>query len=56
MKTNINIEECINDVKNVFGKGFGCSEAIIYALNKHFEFNLSDDAITMNSSFLREVG
>ncbi|KLI50872.1 MULTISPECIES: C-GCAxxG-C-C family (seleno)protein [Brachyspira] len=56
MKTNINIEECINDAKNVFGKGFGCSEAIIYALNKHFEFNLSDDAIAMSSSFLRGVG
>lgn len=56
MKTNINIEECINDAKNVFGKGFGCSESIIYALNKHFEFNLSNDAIAMSSSFLRGVG
>ena len=56
MKTNINIEECINDAKNVFGKGFGCSEAIIYALNKHFEFNLSSNAIAMSSSFLGGVG
>ncbi|WP_300756510.1 hypothetical protein [uncultured Brachyspira sp.] len=45
MKTNINIEECINYAKIFFGKGFVCYEAIIYALNKHFEFNLSDDTI-----------
>lgn len=51
MKTIIDIEECVKDAKYIFNNGYACSESVIYALNKHFEFNLSSDAIAMSSSF-----
>lgn len=47
----IDINACVDDAMEVFHSGFACSESVIYALNKHFEFNLSDDAIAMSSGF-----
>ena len=51
MKNTIDIQDCISDALDAFGNGYACSESVIYAINKHFEFNLSEDAIAMSSGF-----
>lgn len=47
----IPIDACINDALEAFHGGYACSEAVIYALNKHAELHMSDDAIAMSSGF-----
>lgn len=51
MTTNINIEQLQKDAVDIFNAGFACSESVIYAIRKHFEIDLSDDAIAMSSGF-----
>ena len=51
MKKIIDTQECINEALEVFHNGYTCSESVIYAINKHFEFKLSEDAIAMSSGF-----
>ncbi len=51
MTTNINFENLQNDAAEIFNSGFACSESVIYAIRKHFEIDLSDDAIAMSSGF-----
>lgn len=51
MTTNIQMEELVNDAAEIFNSGFACSESVIYAIRKHFEIDLSDDAIAMSSGF-----
>lgn len=51
MKTTVDIKELQNDAEEIFTNGFACSESVIYAIRKHFEINLSDDAIAMSSGF-----
>ena len=49
MTTNINLENLQMDAAEIFNSGFACSESVIYAIRKHFEIDLSDDAIAMSS-------
>lgn len=51
MKTDINMEALQRDAVDIFHNGFACSESVIYAVRKHFEIDLSDDAIAMSSGF-----
>lgn len=51
MTTNINMEQLKSDAVEIFCNGFACSESVIYALRKHFQIDLSDDAIAMSSGF-----
>jgi len=51
MTKNIDMEKLIQDAVDIFNQGFACSESIIYAIKKHFELDLSDDAIAMSSGF-----
>ena len=51
MTTEINMEQLKDDAEQVFTSGFACSETVIYTLRKHFELDLSDDAIAMSSGF-----
>lgn len=51
MVKEVNIEQLQNDAVEIFNSGFACSESIIYAVKKHFELELSDDAIAMSSGF-----
>lgn len=51
MNKNINVDNLAKDAVDIFNKGFACSESVIYAINKHFEIDLSDDAIAMSSGF-----
>lgn len=51
MTTNIHLEQLEKDTVEAFHSGFACSESIIYAIRKHFEIDLSDDAIAMSSAF-----
>lgn len=51
MTTNINMEELQKDAVHIFKNGFACSESVIYAIRKHFQIDLSDDAIAMSSGF-----
>lgn len=51
MGHTVNVEDLKKDALEVFHNGFACSESVIYAINKHFEFHLSDDAIAMSSGF-----
>ena len=51
MTTNINVEQLQNDAAEIFNSGFACSESVIYAIRKHFEVEISDDAIAMSSGF-----
>ncbi|NLY08696.1 MAG: hypothetical protein GXZ11_02165 [Tissierellia bacterium] len=51
MKRHIDVQACIDDAMDVFHNGYACSESVIYSLNKHFEFGLSEDAIAMSSGF-----
>lgn len=49
--TEIDIKEVQKDAVEIFHSGFACSEAVIYAIRKHFQLDLSDDAIAMSSGF-----
>ena len=51
MTTNINMELLQKDAVDIFNQGFACSESVIYAIRKHFELDMSDDAIAMSSGF-----
>ena len=51
MNKNIDINSLQKDTVEIFNNGFACSEAIIYGIRKHFELELSDDAIAMSSGF-----
>lgn len=51
MTTNIHMEQLKKDAVEIFCSGFACSESVIYALRKHFQIDLSDDAIAMSSGF-----
>lgn len=51
MNNNVDIEKLKSDVLNVFYNGYSCSESMIYSLNKHFDFKLSDDAIEWHPLF-----
>ena len=49
--TEINMEELQKDAVDIVHSGFACSESIVYAIRKHFQLELSDDAIAMSSGF-----
>lgn len=51
MRFDVGIEIVQKDAVEIFQKGFACSEAIIYAIKKDFELEMSDDAIAMASGF-----
>jgi len=51
MVTQVNILELQKDAVEIFTQGFACSESVIYAIRKHFDIELSDDAIAMSSGF-----
>ena len=51
MVKQVNIEALQNDAVEIFQNGYACSESVIYAIRKHFEIELSDDAIAMSSGF-----
>ena len=51
MTTNIDMELLKKDAVDIFHQGFACSESVIYAIRKHFELDMSDDAIAMSSGF-----
>lgn len=51
MTTIINMEQLKKDAVEIFNQGFACSESVIYAIRKHFELEMSDDAIAMSSGF-----
>ncbi|WP_461810382.1 C-GCAxxG-C-C family (seleno)protein [Faecalimonas sp.] len=51
MTTTIDMQALKNDAVEIFNSGFACSESIIYAIKKHFDLDLSDDAIAMSSGF-----
>lgn len=51
MRYDVDIEEMKKDAVEIFQQGFACSEAVIYAIKKGFELDLSDDAIAMSSGF-----
>lgn len=51
MNTNINMEQLQKDAVDIFNQGFACSESVIYAIRKHFEVDIPDEAIAMSSGF-----
>lgn len=51
MNTQVNLENLQKDAVEIFTSGFACSESVIYAIRKHFDIELSDDAIAMSSGF-----
>ncbi|MDD3141027.1 MAG: C-GCAxxG-C-C family (seleno)protein [Lachnospiraceae bacterium] len=51
MVKKVNIANLQADSIDIFQHGFACSESVIYAIRKHFELDLSDDAIAMSSGF-----
>lgn len=51
MTTSINMEQLQKDATDIFQQGFACSESVIYVIRKHFEIDMSDDAIAMSSGF-----
>lgn len=51
MTKDINLELLQKDAVDIFHNGFACSESVIYAIKKHFELDMSDDAIAMSSGF-----
>lgn len=48
---SIDVDACVADAVYAFQHGFACSEAVIYAMNKHYGWHVSDDAIAMSSGF-----
>jgi len=51
MVKTINLQAMFDDAMYVFHNGYACSESTIYALRKHFGWDMSDDAIAMSSGF-----
>ena len=51
MVKEVNIKQLQKDAVEIFTQGFACSESVIFAIRKHFEIELSDDAIAMSSGF-----
>ena len=51
MNTNIDMEQIQKDAVDIFNQGFACSESVIYAIRKHFEVDIPDEAIAMSSGF-----
>lgn len=51
MVRDIDMDKLQQDAVEIFNSGFACSESIIYAIKKHFELDMSDDAIAMSSGF-----
>lgn len=51
MTTTINMDALKRETVEFFNSGFACSESIVFAIRKHFEIDLSDDAIAMSSGF-----
>lgn len=51
MVKEVNLQQLQDDAVQIFTSGFACSESVIYAIRKHFEIELSDDAIAMSSGF-----
>lgn len=51
MIKKINMELLQADAIEIFNSGYACSESVIFAIRKHFEIDLSDDAIAMSSGF-----
>ena len=53
MNTNIDMEQIQKDAVDIFNQGFACSESVIYAIRKHFEVDIPDEAIALCFSFRR---
>ena len=51
MVKEVNMDQLQKDAVDIFTSGFACSESVIFAIRKHFEIDLSDDAIAMSSGF-----
>ena len=51
MTMDINMDQLKKDAVDIFNSGFACSESVIFAIRKHFDIDLSDDAIAMSSGF-----
>ena len=51
MTTDINMNQLKADALEIFCNGFACSESVIFSLRKHFQVDISDDAIAMSSGF-----
>lgn len=51
MIKEVDLDQLEKDAVEIFNSGFACSESVIYAIRKHFELDLSDDAIAMSSGF-----
>ncbi|MGO5053874.1 C-GCAxxG-C-C family (seleno)protein [Lachnospiraceae bacterium LCP25S3_G4] len=51
MVKDVDMELLQKDAIDIFNQGFACSESVIYAIRKHFNIELSDDAIAMSSGF-----
>ena len=51
MVKEVNLQKLQEDAVEIFTSGFACSESVISAIRKHFEIELSDDAIAMSSGF-----
>ena len=56
MNTNIDMEQIQKDAVDIFNQGFACSESVIYAIRKHFEVDIPDEAIAMSSGFPWGIG
>ena len=48
---DINLVELQKDAVDIFHNGFACSESVVYSIRKHFNLDISDDAIAMSSGF-----
>lgn len=51
MKTDISMEALKKDAAWIFHNGYACSESVIYAVNKHLDLGISENAIAMSSGF-----
>lgn len=51
MNLEINMKQLQDDALHAFNNGYACSESVIFALNKHFDLGMADDAIAMSSGF-----
>ncbi|MCP1111119.1 C_GCAxxG_C_C family probable redox protein [Lachnospiraceae bacterium PF1-21] len=51
MNKDVDMKALKADAIDIFNNGFACSEAVIYAIRKHFDLAIPDDAIAMSSGF-----
>ena len=56
MTTDINMKQLKADALEIFCNGFACSESVIFSLRKHFQVDISDDAIAMSSGWTMMIG